>query len=40
LGESGQREITVATPGLDRPNVQLAVDALDLLTKPDEPASA
>ena len=37
MGQSGQREITVAGTGLDRANVQLALGALDLLTKPDEP---
>ena len=37
LGESGQRKITVASTGLDRADVQLGLDALDFLTKPDEP---
>jgi hypothetical protein len=37
LGESDQREMTVADTGLDRANVQLALGALDLLAKPEEP---
>ena len=37
MGESGQPKITVAGTGLDRADVLLAVDVLDLLTKPDEP---
>ena len=37
LGECGQRKIAVASTGLDRAEVRLGLDALDLLTKPDEP---